>query len=99
MVAAAPLRDVVKQTAEICDLGLLKCLHDIAAVRKLLVKAGERKAPQITDDEQRVFVDGVSVEQVILHAADDAPERRDIEPQHAIEIHAPQFVRHSCRCA
>ena len=42
-----------------------------------------------------VRVDRVGMEQVVLHAADDAAEGRDVAAQHAIEVHAPQLVRHA----
>src|ERR1700730_18418671 len=37
-------------------------------------------------------VHGVGMEQVILHAPDDAPERRDVAPEHAVGVHAPQLM-------
>jgi hypothetical protein len=33
------------------------------------------------------------MEEVVLHAADDAAKCRDVAAEHAIEVHAPQFVR------
>ena len=32
------------------------------------------------------------MEQVVLHAPDDAAERRNIKSQDAIQVHAPEFV-------
>ena len=57
-----------------------------------MVVAGQRKAAQIADDEQRMGVDRVGVEQVVLHAPDDAAERGHVAAEHAVEIHAAQFV-------
>jgi hypothetical protein len=44
-------------------------------------------------------IDRVGVEQVVLHAADHAPEGRDVAAQHAVVVHAPQLVRHAARGA
>ena len=33
------------------------------------------------------------MEQVVLHASDDAAESGDVAAEHAVEVHAPQFVR------
>ena len=99
VVAAAALRDVVEEPREVRDLGLLEPLHDHAARRELVVEARQREAPQVLDDEQRVRVDGVRMEQVVLHAADDAAERRDIQPEHAVRVHALQRARDALRRA
>ena len=97
MIAAAALGDVVEQAAQVGDLGLLERLHNLRAVRELVVKAGQRETAQVAHDKQRVLVHGVGMEQVVLHAADDAAERRDVEPQHAIQVHAPQLVGYPFR--
>jgi hypothetical protein len=34
-------------------------------------------------------IDRVGVEQVVLHPADDAAERRDVAAEHAVQVHAP----------
>ena len=99
VVAAAAFRDVVKHAREVRDLGLLEALHDRAARRELVVEARQREAPQILDDEERVRVDRVGVEQIVLHAADDAAERRDVEPQHAVGVHALQRAGDALRRA
>ena len=44
-------------------------------------------------------VDRVSVEQIVLHAADDAAERRNVEPEHAVGVHALQRARDALRRA
>jgi len=38
-----------------------------------VIVARDREPTQVAHDEQRVSVDGVGVEEVVLHAADDAP--------------------------
>ena len=99
MVAAAAFGDVVEQAREIRNLGLLEPLHDDAAGRKLVVETRQREAPQVLDDEQRMRVDRVGVEQIVLHPADDAAERRNVEPEHAVGVHALQRARDALRCA
>ena len=44
-------------------------------------------------------VDRVRVEQIVLHPADDAAERRNVEPEHAVGVHALQRARDALRCA
>ena len=95
VVAAAALGDVVEQRREVGDFELGQLLHDRRELRQLVVVLRQREAPQVAEHEQRVRVDGVGVEQVVLHAADDAAEGRDVAAEHAVGIHAPQFVRHA----
>ena len=54
---------------------------------------------QVADDEQRMRIDGVGMEEVILHAADDASEGGDVAAEHAVQVHAAQLVGHADRCA
>ena len=65
----------------------------------LVIESRQCEAPQVADDEQRVFVDRVGVKQVVLHATDDAAERRDVEAEHAVQVHAAQFVGDAFRRA
>ena len=99
MIAAATLGDVVEDGREIRELRLRQRLHDARQLRELVVVLRHRQAPQVADDEQRVRVDGVGMEQVVLHAADDAAERRNVAAEHAVQVHAPQLVRHAGRRA
>ena len=46
-----------------------------------------------------MFVHGIDVEQVVLHLADDLAERREIGAEHAIDVHAPEFVGDAARLA
>ena len=43
-------------------------------------------------------IDGIGVEEIVLHATDDAPKRGDVAPEHTIRVHAAQFVRDACGC-
>ena len=60
-----------------------------------VLRLGE--AAQIADHHQDVLVDGVDVEQVVLHLADDAAEHRQIAAQDAVLVHPPQLVRDAAR--
>ena len=64
-----------------------------------MIESRQREAPQVAHDEQRVLIDRVGMEQVVLHAANDAAEGRNVEPQYAVEIHSTQFMRHAFRRA
>jgi hypothetical protein len=66
---------------------------------ELLVEPGERKTPQITDNEQGVFVDRVCMKEVVLHAPDNATERRNVKAQDPVKVHAPEFVCNARRFA
>jgi hypothetical protein len=62
-------------------------------------KSRDRQAPQVAHHEQRVRIHRVGVEQVVLHAADDAAEGRDVAAEHAVVVHAPQLVGDAARRA
>ncbi len=93
VVAAAALGDVMKQCREVADLRSRQLLHDARRFGKLEVVARNSEAAQIADYEQRVRVYGVRMEQIVLHATDDAAECRDVAAEHAICVHASQLVR------
>ncbi len=97
MIPAATLGDVMKQGREIGDLGLRQLLHDPRGLRHLVVIAGYGKPPQVADDKQSMRIDGIRMEQVVLHAPHDAPERGDITTEHAVGVHPAQLVRHTNR--
>ena len=99
VIAAAALGDVVEQRGEIGDLELGQLLHDRREHRQLAVVLRQRQAAQVAQHEQRVGVDGVGMEQVVLHAADDAAERGDVAAEHAVGVHAAQLVRDARGCA
>ena len=99
MIAAAPLGNVVKQRGEVGDFAARQLLHDARGFRQLMVVTRDREAAQVAHHEQRMRIDRVGMEQVVLHAPDDAPECRDVAPQHAVGVHAPQLVRDAHRRA
>ncbi len=93
VVAAAALGDVVKQRGEVDDLGPLHGRHESRHLRQLVLEARQHEAAQVAQYEQDVRIDGVGVEQVVLHAANHAPERRDVTAEHAVQVHAAKLVR------
>ena len=64
-----------------------------------MVELAHGQAAQIAHHEQRVRIDRVGVEQVVLHAADHAAEGRDVAAEHAVVVHAPQLVGDAARGA
>ena len=60
---------------------------------------GFGEAAQVANHHQDVFVDGVDMEKIVLHLADDTTEHRQIPPEDPILIHAPQLVGHAARLA
>ena len=99
VITAASLGNVMKQAAQIRNLGLCEALHDAAAMWVFMIESSESETSQVADDKKRMFVDRVGMKQVVLHASDDAAERRYIQAEHAVQIHAPQFVCHPLRRA
>ena len=78
MVAAAALGDVVEQAGEVEHFLALE-IGDQPRAQRILVRVlrlGE--AAQVADHHQDVLVDRVDVEEVVLHLADDAAERRQV---------------------
>ncbi len=54
------------------------------------IEIGETR--DVAQHAHRVFVDRVDVEQVVLHAPDDAAERGQIAREHAVVVHARECV-------
>ena len=99
VIPAPALRDVVEQRGEIGELLARQGLHDLAQHRKFVVVLRHGQPPQVAHHEEGMSVHGVGVEQVVLHAPDHAPERRNVAAENAVQVHAPQLVRDSDRGA
>ena len=56
-----------------------------------------REAPQIAHHHQDVLVDGIDVEEVVLHLSHDAAELRQVPAEDAVLIHAPELVHDAAR--
>ena len=93
MVAAAALGDVVEEPREIEHLPALE-IGDEPRAQRIFVRVLRLGEPaQVADHHQDVLVDRVDVEEVVLHLADDAAERRQIMAEDPVQIHPPQLVR------
>ena len=97
VVAAAALGDVVEERGDVQQPAALEAAHQLAAQRILVRELGHGEAPQVAHHHQDVLVDGVDVEQVVLHLADDAAERRQVAAEDAVLVHAPQLVHDAAR--
>ena len=69
------------QTGDIEQFRLRQLLHDRAVFRVPLGELGKKKPPQVAHHEQDMLIDGVGVEQVVLHPADDMAEFRQVGRQ------------------
>jgi hypothetical protein len=58
----------------------------------LVGELGHGKAAQVAHHLQDVLVDGVDVEQVVLHLADDVAEGRQVAAEDVELVHAPHRV-------
>ena len=97
MVAAATLGDVVKQGGDIQQPVALET-GDQARTQGILVCELEHgEAAHIAHHHQDVLVHRVYVEQVMLHLADDALERRQVAPENSPLVHAAQFMHQTAR--
>ena len=59
----------------------------------------DREAPQVAHHFQDVLVHRIHVIEIVLHLADDAAERGDIAPEHAVLMHQTQFPFHALGAA
>jgi len=89
----------VEQAGEQQQFLLGQVGHQLAAQRELVRVLRHREAAQVAQHEQRMLVDGVDVEQVVLHLSDDAPEHRQVGGQDAVAVHALQLVPDAARLA
>ena len=97
VVAAAALRDVMEQRRDVEQPRAFEVRDQLAAQRILVCVFGQCESPQVAQHLQDVLVNGVNVEQIVLHLADDATEHWQVAPQDRQLIHPPQFVQHTFR--
>ena len=97
VVAAAPLGDVVEERRDVQQPRLVEVGDQLAAQRVLVRVLGEREAAQVAQHLDDVLVDGVDVEQVVLHLADDAAEHGQVAAEHRQLVHPAQLVQHALR--
>jgi len=92
MIAAAPLGDVVEQRRQQDALGPPCRLEQIRGQRELRTRRGVGETSDVAQHANRVLVHGVGMEQVVLHASDDAPERGQQRGEHAVPVHPRQHL-------
>jgi hypothetical protein len=90
VIAAAPLGDVVKEARQIQHLRSREVGHQPRAHRVLVGHVRDREPAQVPHHEQDVLVDGVDVEEIVLHASDDPAECGQIQAEHPEAVHAAQ---------
>ncbi len=87
VIAAPALGDVVEHRSEQQQLGLVESAPDRGRDRKFRARGGIAETRDIAQHAQRVLVDRVDMEEVVLHASDHAPERRQQRGEHAVTVH------------
>ena len=99
VVAAAALGHVVEEGGDVEDPRRVELRRQLRAEGVLVRVLGDEEAPHVAQHHQDVLVHGVDVEQVVLHAADDAAEHPEVAPQHRGLVHEPQHVGDALRLA
>ena len=92
VIAAASLGDVVEQRGDIQQPGFVEAAHQPRAERVFVGKVSHGETPQVAHDLQDVLIDGVGMEQVVLHLPDDAAEGRQVVAENVVLVHPPEFM-------
>ncbi len=92
MVAATALGNVVIEPGNVDQLWFGQPFDQLAGQRIFLGDARLGQLAQVLDDIERVRVDGVDVEQVVLHLPDDVAELRQIAAQDAVAVHSAKVA-------
>ncbi len=92
VIAAAALGDVVEDRRHVEQPRLVEFAHGARAERVFVGELAHREAPEVAQDLQDVLVDGVDVEKIVLHLADDAAERREVGAEDVELVHPAEFV-------
>ena len=69
--------------------------HESAAERVFVRELNHGETTKIPDDHEYVLVNGINVEQVVLHLSHDLAERWQVTAQHRVLVHSPKFVNYS----
>ena len=93
VVAAAALGDVVEERGDVEHPGPLEGRGELRAERVLVGVLGDQEAAHVAQHHQDVLVDGVDVEQVVLHLADDAAKDPEVAAEDAGLVHQAKGVR------
>jgi hypothetical protein len=95
VIAAAPLADVVEEAGDVEQLDLRQTLGDAAGDRETLLVLRAQEAAHVLDHLQRVGVDRVAVEEIVLHLSDDATEGGQVAAEDPVARHAAQLPGHA----
>ena len=99
VVAVAPLRDVVEEPRDVDEFRLGQACKDVGAVGEFVVAGGIGEHPEVADHEQAVLVDGVDVEQVVLHLSRHLVEDGQVGAENSVAVHSAQLVIDAPRLA
>jgi hypothetical protein len=93
MITATPLGDIVKQGRNVKDPGIAEIADQATAERVLVRELRHRKAAQVSHHLQNVLIDGIDVEQIVLHLANNASEARQIATENAGLVHPSEDLQ------
>ena len=88
VVSAPALADVVKQSRKVKQFDLRHVLRALRRQGKAFSGGPVAQASEIFGQHDRMRVDGIDVEQIVLHLAHDPPELGDIASEHAVAPHS-----------
>ena len=79
-------------TGDVDQLGLGQLVDDLAGEGELLRQLRPLEFAQVLDEVERVGVDRLDVEEVVLHLPDDVAELGQVAPEDAVAVHAAQVA-------
>ncbi|KFB67247.1 MAG: hypothetical protein CAPSK01_003364 [Candidatus Accumulibacter vicinus] len=97
VVTAASLADVVEQRRHVEYPATGEITDQLAAQRILMREFVGKKAAQVAQDLQGVLIDGIDMEQIVLHLADNLAEIGQIATQNPELVHPTQLMQHAAR--
>ena len=92
VIAAAPLRYVMKNRSDVKKPVPVKPGHQAAAKRIFVRKLHHREPPQVPYNRENVLIDGVDMKQVVLHLTDYPSECRYVASKNTVLIHSSEFM-------
>ena len=99
VVAASAFGNVVEQRCDVEQPRLVPFAGQLRAKRVLVGMLRDEEAPHVAQHHQDVLVHRVDVEQVVLHAADDAAKDPEVATQHRGLVQQSQRARDALRLA
>src|SRR5690606_35232704 len=85
--------DIVHQAGNVKELRFFDDLENFIAEGMLGSMFFQRESSEIADDEERVLVDRVNMEEIVLHTANDAAEGWKVRRQNPVAVHPSQLMR------